>query len=124
MAFQAASLSVLVPRDCCASHRPATPAPDCHQEVRPAPHCPMPAADGTPCPMHAMPANSDARRDCVLRGSCDGPLSTLSVLLPAQGILAEPTPCLPDLSAAGGVDVPAETACDHTRPPDSPPPHA
>ena len=104
MAFQAAALSVLVPRDCCASHRPA-------------------AADGAPCPMHAAEAPSPPD-DCVMRGSCNGPMAALAVLLPGQGILAEPTQCPPDLPALGSVDVSAETAFDRARPPDSPPPHA
>jgi hypothetical protein len=123
MAFQVASLSALVPRDCCASHRPAAATSDCHQDVAPPPHCPMAAAEGAPCPMHVSEAPSP-QDDCVMRGSCNGPMAALAVLLPGHGILAEPTRCPPDLPALGRVDVSAETAFDRARPPDPPPPHA
>lgn len=74
--FQGASLSAIVPRDCCATHRRAShhqaPAqqgppqqesvqqesaqqPSCHKPVTVTPdeaQCPMRGADGAPCAMH------------------------------------------------------------------------
>jgi hypothetical protein len=123
MVFQAASLSVLVPRDCCASHRPASPAPGCHQEAAPAPHCPMPAADGTPCPMHERNAHG-SKDDCVLRGSCDGPAAALAVLLPGHSVPAERIAFLPHLASGGSVSPEHVNPVGHPVPPDTPPPRA
>ena len=50
LVFQVASPSALVPRDCCAAHRPAPSEKEhnCHEQTV-APHCPTRAADDTPC---------------------------------------------------------------------------
>jgi len=61
---QAASVSALVPRDCCDAHhlRAADGTPLCH-EGAPGAECPMRDADGQPCPMHrktAVPAQPTA----------------------------------------------------------------
>lgn len=56
--LQAGTLSAFVPRDCCATHRPAATAKTCHEEPPPE-HCPMRGADGAPCPMHREPAAAE-----------------------------------------------------------------
>ena len=54
LVFQVASLSALVPRDCCAAHRPAASGktPSCHEKHRGHATARLRAASGTPCPMH------------------------------------------------------------------------
>ena len=101
---QGLTLFALVPRDCCAHHRPI-PAPVA------AHHTAKAVSTGTPsCPMHADSAGAAARTapdratehgpgnpgtvapgesadDCVLRGTCDGP--PLFTLFSHTGLLPE-----------------------------------
>ncbi|HXE79751.1 MAG TPA: hypothetical protein VNK41_03305 [Vicinamibacterales bacterium] len=138
LVFQAAWFAALVPRDCCAAHRP--PDTSCHEEARQPTHCPMRAADGTPCPMHRgaepMPVGaastghehheppSPAPADCRLIGTCDGPLSALFALLSTHGVLPE-SPSVPlALDVRPAALVPDEVPDGLTRLPDSPPPRA
>ena len=54
LVFQVASLSALVPRDCCAAHRPPASGKDAELPRKHRGHA-LPdarAASGTPCPMH------------------------------------------------------------------------
>src|SRR5918999_5778707 len=93
LVFQVAWLTALVPRDCCAAHRPADRSErSCHQPV-PKVQCPMRSADGTPCPMHG------GKTECSLRGSCSGPMASLLALLTNHGILPEPTAAPTDMAA-------------------------
>jgi hypothetical protein len=98
---QVASLSALVPKDCCAAHRPAasTAKPSCHQEAS-ATRCPMRAATGTTCPMHrgdATGADQASTDACAMQGTCSGPLAAMVAQLSNQGVLPSTTPTLPEL---------------------------
>ena len=100
---QALSLAALMPRDCCAAHRPAAnrpAAPACHESSH------RPAVD------------------CRLTGGCSGPMSALVRLLSYSGILPDRGAALPHaavrpVDAAGQDDV-----IGRYDPPDAPPPRA
>ena len=100
LVFQVASLSALVPLDCCAAHRPAAgdKEPSCHERTA-ATHCPMRAAGGAPCPMHRG-GHSDAAEkpsnECLMRGTCDGPMAAVFALLSNHGVLTDSFAMLPD----------------------------
>ena len=126
---QVASLSALVPRDCCAAHRAATKArPACHQAPAVAvTHCPMPARSGTACPMHGGhdAATADRSGDgCAMRGSCKGPMAALFTLLSNYGPLTVPFQLQPDVYARSAPVRAGETLVTLLVPPDSPPPRA
>ena len=72
--FQVASLSAVVPRDCCLAHRPAAPTDEqkCHEPVS---------------------------EQCVMRASCDGPLGVLLTLISNLGIPAGSFGLFPDVHA-------------------------
>ena len=114
--LQAASLSAIVPRDCCAAHRgdAARGARNCHQPatVQPDSH----AHHHTPPPVD--------RESCALRGSCGGPMAGFLAQLSLQGVLGQP----PQLSRPLVIEAyPAQTREHLTSrlvPPDSPPPRA
>lgn len=102
--LQVASLSALVPRDCCVAHRPVVTVPSCHEVA------------------HEAPVPSSSSSDCVMRGTCQGPpLFTVfsSAGLPAatsqSSPQALPTPRAADL---------AEHTLARVQPPDLPPPRA
>lgn len=138
LVFQVAWISALVPRDCCAAHRP--PEKTCHKSA-PAVQCPMRGADGTPCPMHrqdAQPTRHHAAvteyqhhqnpppppNDCRLSGSCDGPMAALFALLSNHGILPEPSSVLPLVNVHTAVIAVDENLVGHFESPDPPPPRA
>ena len=95
----------MVPRDCCAAHRPAEAheTPHC-ERTAPVPHCPMRAADGTPCPMHRTAAPHDAHGaadphaahrapesdddGCAMSGACGGPFAGLTAVLSQHAVLS------------------------------------
>lgn len=150
--FQAASLTALLPRDCCAAHRPADAN---RQESTSATYCPMRDADGRPCAMHRGPSDRDSHQSataehhsdaapsahhhqaatpqqdrqplppagCRLTGACSGPMAALA-LLSYHGILPESIPVTRDAA----VRVVTTVAHDHVggrfQPPDPPPPRA
>jgi hypothetical protein len=118
--FQAATLSALIPRDCCAAHESHAPQP-CHKPAA-ATYCPMPAADGTPCPMHAEPEREPAR--CTMRGTCAGPMAQLFTLLAHQGTLPNPLTVSPDDALAATTSGTIEHLVRLFSPPDPPPPRA
>jgi len=128
LVFQVASLSALVPRDCCAAHRPgATRAkPTCHEKVADT-QCPMRAADGKPCPMHRGDHNeaADTSRDgCTMRGTCTGPIAALFAQLSNHGILTDQFQLLIDLHAGSTGIRTRENLITRLAPPDTPPPRA
>lgn len=128
LVFQVASLSALVPRDCCAAHRPAASAakPSCHEKAA-ATQCPMRAADGTPCPMHRGDHNepNDTSRDgCTMRSTCTGPMAALFAQLSNHGILTDQFQLLPDLHAGSTGIRTSENLITRLAPPDTPPPRA
>lgn len=117
--FQVASLSALVPRDCCSAHTTAAKA--CHA-VAAVPQCPMHAASGHACPMHQGDHAAPAPADCRLTGGCSGPMAALVALLSNHGILptaalASPADRFQPVAAAAPGNVIVRLA-----PPDSPPP--
>lgn len=120
LVFQAASLAAMLPRDCCAAHRPADAheTPHC-ERTAPVPHCPMRAADGTPCPMHrvATPDN-----DCAMSGACGGPFGGLSAVLSQHAVLAARIAVPADLMTTLGAPARSEDLLSLLTPPDPPPP--
>ena len=120
LVFQAASFSAVVPRDCCAAHRPA--AKSCH-EPQPATHCPMQASNGARCPMHRGHDGGESPA-CQLRGSCGGPMSALVTLLATHGILSDPPSISPAIDAQIVSAIDAERLVAKRTPPDPPPPRA
>lgn len=137
---QLAWLTALIPRDCCAAHRPDRHETGSHSSMA-AGQCPMRSADGTPCPMHrAAPSHathghahdaatgsdpsSEAPATCFLRGSCAGPMAALLVLLGNHGVLPESTTTPPDVAVRSIVLTVDERAAGHAVPPDPPPPRA
>lgn len=136
LVFQVASLSALVPRDCCPSHRPAADTAErkCDQSVA-ATQCPMRAPDGTPCPMHRGQSGHDHGRatggdhrgetnECSLRGTCAGPMAAVMALLQNHGILPAAVTILPDADGRTLAALARENLVSRFEPPDSPPPRA
>jgi hypothetical protein len=127
LVFQVASLSALVPRDCCAAHRPsAATAPGCHEDTA-ATQCPMRAQDGTPCPMHRgdhHDAGEQPAGKCSMRGTCDGPMAALFALLSIHGVLTSSFEVLPDLQPGLAVVRARESLTSRLASPDPPPPRA
>lgn len=117
--FQAASLTALVPRDCCSAHGVA--ATRCH-EVAALPQCPMHAAQGHACPMHQGNDAPSAPADCRLTGACNGPMATLVALLSNHGILPAAAVPPPAASAQPLGAISSDNAIGRLEPPDSPPP--
>lgn len=98
LVFQAAWLTALVPRDCCAGHRPAETS--CHETT-------------------ASPES-----DCQLSASCDGPMAALFALLSNHAVLPDAADALPDLDARDVAPPIREHATGRFEPPDAPPPRA
>lgn len=125
---QAASLFALVPRDCCAAHRPAASVepPSCHEKIA-ALMCPMRAADGTPCPMHRGghgDAEQESHKKCSIRGTCAGPMAALFRLLSDPGVFDGSLIVLPGVDAGSVAPVTQENLVTRLTPPDPPPPRA
>jgi hypothetical protein len=106
IAFQVASLSAFVPRECCIAHR----VPVLAQGAGETCHHPQPAPEDVP--------------DCALRSTCNGPLAILAALLSPHAVLAERS----GVTAAALSTVPPRAAFEHPHslavPPDSPPPRS
>ena len=128
LVLQVASLSALVPRDCCAAHRPAANAAKrtCHQKAA-ATHCPMRAAGGAPCPMHRgghSEAADTSRDNCTMRGTCSGPLTALFAQLSNHGVLPATLQVLPDVRQGAVTGGSEEHLLTRLASPDPPPPRA
>lgn len=112
---QVAALSALVPRDCCAAHRPATVEKQHGGQ------------DEAPCPLHketTTSADEPSNPRCSMRGTCAGPMAGLAALLSNQGVLSEPFAMLPDLHESR-ITVPTrENLITRLAPPNPPPPRA
>src|SRR5688572_28766677 len=82
--FQAASFSTLVPRDCCAAHRPVQAKTEtaCHDAA------PPPVAHGGHADHHSASPEGDADT-CKMRGACDGPMAGFITQLSLQGVLSD-----------------------------------
>lgn len=143
LVLQVVWLTALVPRDCCAAHRPAEKS---HASPA-ATYCPMPDADGRPCPMHRGAAAQAAAQsahgehhhgaanaghhgtpsqspDCRLSAACDGPMAALFTLLSGHGILLEPSFVPPNAGVRHVAAVAHESVIGQLDPPDPPPPRA
>ena len=134
LVFQAASLSALVPRDCCTAHRVVAGKPACH-EMADVPHCPVPAADGAQCPMHhaghahALAAanrtsGEQPAEGCAMRGLCDGPLAAFSAALWNHGVLTDAFAAAPDHHALPAIAQPRANPISRLASLDPPPPRA
>jgi hypothetical protein len=124
--FQAAWAAAIVPRDCCAAHRPAEQGQEsCHdtsgsagQQVAAADHLHHAAPSNSPQPV------SGSSSDCRLRGLCGGPMASLFALLSQHGILPAPAAALPDVPARNVTLAIDENVVARFEPPDSPPPRS
>jgi hypothetical protein len=128
LVFQAASLSVLIPLDCCVAHRQAASSKEhsCHENTA-ATHCPMRAAGGRPCPMHRgghTGAGERSGEQCSMRGTCDRPAVAMFALLSNYGVLADSFAMSPDLHTSSAPLQPRENLIGRLASPDPPPPRA
>jgi len=130
----ALAFTTLVPRECCAAHRPgprdaaSAPAGDaapCHKPAPAAPvagsHCDMPASDGAACPMHAAPPTPAG---CAMSGACAAPAAALAAIVMQAAVLAAsnlPLPHLVPQAVSRPRDVSAPSLA---TPPAAPPPRA
>jgi hypothetical protein len=105
LVVQAASLSALVPHDCCLAHRPAETVkpPTCHEKA---------AAEQVPVPK------------CSMRENCAGPLAVLLQLLSNHGVLTASLEASPDLTIATLPLAARENVITQLSSPDPPPPKA
>jgi hypothetical protein len=115
--FQCVSVSALAVRDCCCQPQEAR-AEHCQKQT-PATYCPMRAADGSPCPMHQQ-----SEPDCVMRGTCSGPIAAVGVLFATWGIPVASFELLPDQSLRSAGDLPTQSTIESWPPADTPPPKA
>lgn len=147
--FQGASLSAIVPRDCCATHRQASQQREsaqeqapCHKVVTVTPdeaQCPMRGADGKPCPMHRKghahhgdTSSTDTNTDtdagmpqqCTMRAICNGPMDALVVLLVQPGVLPNPAAFPVDLHVDDAPPASPVRLIHGLFSPDLPPPRA
>lgn len=106
IAFQVASLSAFVPRECCLAHR--MPA---HEQ----------GADES-C-HHLQPAREEVP-ECALRSACNGPLAVLAALLSPHAILADHTRTIAITVAAALPRAAFEHPHSLAVPPDLPPPRS
>jgi hypothetical protein len=117
LVFQAASFSTLVPRDCCAAHRPVPAQAACHETATP-----TTAADAHA--EHHGGTASDDGDDCTLGGVCDGPMAGFLAQLSLHGVLNDPLQVTPELAAGRLASRARENLVARLVPPDSPPPRA
>ena len=109
LVFQVAWIAALVPRDCCAAHRPVETS--CHESAGVAME-------------HQQPAAPLSSAECRLTGRCDGPMSALVTLLSNFGILPTSTAALPVMDARSAWSAIPQSVIGRSRPPDLPPPRA
>ena len=129
LVLQVASLSALVPRDCCAAHRPGGKRRKAHvspegrrdavsdargQAARPAP-CTVAATARRP---------TRPRDDCAMRGTCSGPMAALFAQLSNYGVLPATLQVLPDVRQGAVTRSSDEQLLTRLASPDSPPPRA
>ena len=117
LVVQAGWVSAIVPRDCCAAHRPATVKTDrsCHDPVAVA-HM-----------HHEMGQPREQQQDankCALRGTCAGPMAALFALLSNHGILTESATPTPNTGTALVAPPAIENVVGRLETPDPPPPRA
>jgi hypothetical protein len=117
--FQAASLSMLLPRDCCAAHsaHAGHSAHDGHGSAEAAPSEAEPA-----CPMH-RPAQTK-ETDCSLSGTCKGPAATLPMAWANTSLPPAPATIVDDRTRSTLLDSALEPPIAASVLPDIPPPRA
>ena len=144
--FQVASLSALVPRNCCSAHQTAARTARCHETAESS-YCPTRASTGVPCPMHqkaqghheqaqvsehghaqAPPDHASAKSSqddrCALRATCTAPMTALAVLLSNHGVMPAAIGVLPDHRDAPALQQCQKDLVNHLAVPDGPPPRA
>jgi hypothetical protein len=129
LVFQAASLSALVPRECCRAHRLEHPTskPSCHEQADAKPHCSLPSSGETGCPMHHEAANAvepSGTDGCSMRGTCEGPVATFMGLLTNHGLLRDAFILSHHLHRTPMATDHRERLITQLASPDSPPPRA
>lgn len=130
--WQIATLSAVIPADCCAGHRPAQ---DHSRSDTTAVHCPMKAAAGSQCPMHRRASGADTEHayhattpppaptaECRLVGTCPGPLAALIVVISNHAVLPVTAGLSPAFGAFDTFGPLYERPIGQWAPPDSPPP--
>jgi hypothetical protein len=126
LVFQVATLSALVPRDCCAAHKAQHEKPQSSTAVMDhsshSGHHSMNhgvATDDAPETAPMAPAA------CVLRGTCRGPMSAVVALLSSQGVPPTDSFTVAPELRAGLIDgLASELAISRFAPPDPRPPRA
>jgi hypothetical protein len=99
--LQAASLSALLPRDCCRAHA--------HERQE---------ESGPSC--HTAPEKTEDR--CALRGTCDGPMSAMVAQLSQVGVIPATAGAPADEVRSSLLAVKSESSSSRLPSPDSPPP--
>jgi hypothetical protein len=120
---QMSTLMALVPRDCCAAHRPEQGDPHAgHGPVAPA----APAASADEHAHHQMHQEDvPPVRQCAVRGTCDGPMAALMAVLSIQVVPpSEAFHVLPDLRVVAAIRSADQVLTSLLAPPDAPPPRA
>jgi len=128
LVFQAVSLSVLIPLDCCAAHRQpvSTKKPGCHKTAA-VTQCPVHATAGTPCPMHGSGhtgAVETSKVPCSMSGTCHAAKAAMVALLSNYGVLADTFAILPDVHTTIVALHTRENLIGRLASPDPPPPRA
>ena len=146
--FQVASLSALVPRNCCSAHQtPAARSARCHETAESS-YCPTRASTGVSCPMHQkaqghheqapvsehaghaqaqpQPAGAESSQNdrCALRATCTAPMTALAVLLSNHGVMPAAIGVLPNHRGAPALQPREKDLVNHLAVPDGPPPRA
>jgi hypothetical protein len=145
--FQVASLSALVPRNCCAAHQTAARTARCHEPAESS-YCPLRASTGAACPMHRKaqghheqaqvsehaghaqthpePATAESSQNdrCALQATCTAPMTALAVLLSTHGVMPAATGILPDRRDTPALQPRQKDLVNHLAVPDGPPPRA
>ena len=121
--FQVATLSALVPQDCCAAHKAQ------HQKAPDNTTAPGNAAhDGHHAAMNhgtEQPAPKVPLEQCVMRGTCKGPMSAVVALLSNQGVPPlDAFSIAPDLGVTVIAGATSEHITSRLASPDPPPPRA
>ena len=115
--FQCVSVSALAVRDCCCQPKQVRTS-HCEKQT-PANYCPMRAAGGSPCPMHQQ-----SEPDCVMRGTCGGPVAAVGVLFATFGIPVASFELLPYQVIRPADGLTPQSTIEGWPPADTPPPRA